>query len=62
MNSIYLVLDMEYDRVHDDGPNGKAPYGEQGCCCALSAEEHARALEPLRRFCRVMTSSEVAFE
>ena len=29
MNSIYLVLDMENDLVHADGPNGKAPYGEQ---------------------------------
>ncbi|HTV96242.1 MAG TPA: cysteine hydrolase [Steroidobacteraceae bacterium] len=28
-NSIYLVLDMENDLVHADGPNGKAPYGEQ---------------------------------
>ena len=27
--SIYLVLDMENDLVHPDGPNGKAPYGEQ---------------------------------
>ena len=28
-NSIYLVLDMENDLVHVDGPNGKAAYGEQ---------------------------------
>ena len=28
-NSIYLVLDMLNDLVHADGPNGKAPYGEQ---------------------------------
>lgn len=27
--SIYLVLDMENDLVHADGPNGKTPYGEQ---------------------------------
>lgn len=27
--SIYLVLDMMNDLVHPDGPNGKAPYGEQ---------------------------------
>lgn len=27
--SIYLVLDMENDLVHVDGPNGKAGYGEQ---------------------------------
>jgi nicotinamidase-related amidase len=28
-SSIYLALDMENDLVHADGPNGKAPYGEQ---------------------------------
>lgn len=27
--SIYLVLDMENDLVHADGPNGKAGYAEQ---------------------------------
>jgi nicotinamidase-related amidase len=27
--SIYLVLDMENDLVHEDGPNGKAPFGQQ---------------------------------
>lgn len=27
--SIYLVLDMENDLVHADGPNGKAAYGKQ---------------------------------
>lgn len=34
----------------------------EDCCCAFSAEEHGRALESLRRFCRVTTSDEVAFE
>ena len=29
MNSIYLVLDMENDLVHADGPNGKSSLGEQ---------------------------------
>jgi|SRR5688572_7066051 len=29
MASIYLVLDMENDLVHADGPNGKAPFGQQ---------------------------------
>jgi nicotinamidase-related amidase len=29
LNSIYLVLDMQNDIVHDDGPNGKTPAGEQ---------------------------------
>jgi nicotinamidase-related amidase len=28
-DAIYLVLDMENDLVHVDGPNGKAAYGEQ---------------------------------
>lgn len=28
-DSIYLVLDMENDLVHAEGPNGKAAYGEQ---------------------------------
>ena len=28
-DGIYLVLDMENDLVHADGPNGKAAYGEQ---------------------------------
>lgn len=27
--SIYLVLDMENDLVHEDGPSGKGPMGEQ---------------------------------
>ncbi|MGE0558825.1 MAG: cysteine hydrolase [Burkholderiales bacterium] len=29
MKSIYLVLDMENDLVHQDGPNGKSPLGLQ---------------------------------
>jgi nicotinamidase-related amidase len=28
-NAIYLVLDMENDLIHPDGPNGKGPMGEQ---------------------------------
>lgn len=28
-NSIYLVLDMMNDLVHEDGPSSKGPYGEQ---------------------------------
>ena len=27
--TVYLVLDMENDLVHDEGPNGKSPLGEQ---------------------------------
>ena len=29
MKAIYLVLDMQNDLVHVDGPNGKSPMGEQ---------------------------------
>jgi len=29
MKAIYLVLDMQNDLVHVDGPNGKSPLGEQ---------------------------------
>jgi nicotinamidase-related amidase len=29
MKSIYLVLDMQNDIVHDDGPNGKSSTGEE---------------------------------
>jgi nicotinamidase-related amidase len=29
MKSIYLVLDMQNDLVHADGPNGQSPLGEQ---------------------------------
>jgi nicotinamidase-related amidase len=28
-DSIYLVLDLENDLVHADGPNGNGPYGKQ---------------------------------
>lgn len=27
--SVYLVLDMENDLVHDDGPSGRSPLGDQ---------------------------------
>jgi nicotinamidase-related amidase len=27
--SVYLILDMENDLIHPDGPNGRAPFGEQ---------------------------------
>ncbi len=29
MQSIYLILDMQNDLVHADGPNGNSPLGEQ---------------------------------
>jgi nicotinamidase-related amidase len=34
----------------------------EDCCCALSAEEHEMAITSLKRFCRITTSEEVAFE
>lgn len=34
----------------------------EDCCCGLSAEEHAGAIESLRRFCRLTTSQDVRFE
>jgi nicotinamidase-related amidase len=46
-NSIYLVLDMENDLVHPDGPNGKAAYGEQ-VRARLIIENTRRALDKAR--------------
>lgn len=46
-SSIYLVLDMENDLVHADGPNGKAPYGEQAQARRI-VENTRRALEKAR--------------
>ncbi|MDB6105026.1 MAG: chloramphenicol resistance protein [Gammaproteobacteria bacterium] len=46
-NSIYLVLDMMNDLVHVDGPNGKAPYGEQARARRI-VENTRRALEKAR--------------
>lgn len=46
-NSIYLVLDMENDLVHADGPNGKAAYGEQARA-RLVVENTRRALDKAR--------------
>lgn len=34
----------------------------QDCCCATSAEEHASAIESLKRFTQFTTSEEVRFE
>lgn len=45
--SIYLVLDMENDLVHEDGPNGKGPYGVQVKARAI-LDHTARALETAR--------------
>jgi nicotinamidase-related amidase len=46
-NSIYLVLDMENDLVHPDGPNGKAAYGEQARARRI-VENTRRALDNAR--------------
>jgi nicotinamidase-related amidase len=46
-SSIYLVLDMENDLVHPDGPNGKAPYGEQSRTRRI-VENTRRALDKAR--------------
>ena len=46
-SSIYLVLDMENDLVHADGPNGKAPYGEQARARRI-VENTRRALDKAR--------------
>ncbi len=45
--SIYLVLDMLNDLVHVDGPNGKAPYGEQARARDIVANTR-RALDKAR--------------
>ncbi len=33
----------------------------EDCCCALSEEEHLNAVNSLKRFCSIITSSDVAF-
>jgi hypothetical protein len=50
-DNIYLALDMENDLVHVNGPNGKAPYGEQ-----------ARARRIVENARKITSSKEVAFE
>ena len=47
MTSLYLVLDMQNDLVHADGPNGAAPLG-------------AQVKSRLARFCTMTTSDQVA--
>ena len=46
-NAIYLVLDMENDLVHADGPNGKAAYGEQVRASGI-LEHTRRAIDKAR--------------
>jgi nicotinamidase-related amidase len=33
----------------------------EDCCCALSAEEHERAMDNLKRFCTITSSNDVTF-
>lgn len=47
MSSIYLVLDMENDLVHPEGPNGKAAYGEQSRARRI-VENTRRAIDKAR--------------
>jgi nicotinamidase-related amidase len=47
VKSIYLILDMQNDLVHADGPNGKSPLGEQVRARRV-VENTARALEKAR--------------
>jgi nicotinamidase-related amidase len=47
VSSLYLVLDMMNDLVHPDGPNGKAPYGEQSRARKV-VENTRRALDKAR--------------
>lgn len=47
MSSIYLVLDMENDLIHEDGPNGKSAYGEQSRARNI-VENTRRALDKAR--------------
>ncbi|MBI3067847.1 MAG: cysteine hydrolase, partial [Betaproteobacteria bacterium] len=47
MPSIYLVLDMENDLIHEDGPNGKSPIGRQVQARAIVART-AEALKKAR--------------
>ncbi len=63
MKSIYLVLDMQNDLVHVDGPNGKTPLGEQVRARQILAKtataiEKARAAGVAVGFVRVGFSPE----
>jgi nicotinamidase-related amidase len=48
MKSLYLILDMQNDLVHADGPNGSTPLGEQVRARRV-VENTAVALEKARR-------------
>ncbi len=47
MKSIYLILDMQNDLVHIDGPNGTSPLGQQVRARAIIGNT-ARAIEKAR--------------
>lgn len=58
MKSVYLVLDMENDLVHADGPNGKSPLGalvasRNILALTAAAIAQARAADVLIGFVRV---------
>jgi len=58
MNTLYLVLDMENDLVHSDGPNGKSPLGAEVAARAIvkrtaAAIRNARAAGVRVGFVRV---------
>jgi len=48
MTSLYLVLDMQNDLVHADGPNGKSLLGEQVAARSILPKTRA-AIEKARR-------------
>jgi nicotinamidase-related amidase len=63
MTSLYLVLDMQNDLVHADGPNGKSPLGEQVAARGIlpktrAAIEKARSAGIKIGFVRVGFSSD----
>ena len=63
MASIYLVLDMENDLIHEDGPNAEGPYGQQVRARGIVAKTaaaiaKARAAEVPIGFVRVGFSSD----
>jgi len=58
--SIYLVLDMQNDLVHDEGPSGKGPLGEQVRIRNI-IENTARVLEKARSACIAVGFVRVGF-
>lgn len=48
MRSIYLLLDMQNDLIHPDGPNGNAPFGQEAARRDIVARS-VRAIERARQ-------------